>query len=43
MDGPGEHYAKWKKPVRESQILYDFTHVESNKQMELTSKTETDS
>ena len=27
MDGPGEHYAKWKKPVRERQIPYDFTHI----------------
>ena len=27
MDGPGEHYAKWNKPVRERQILYDFTHM----------------
>ena len=27
MVGPGEHYAKWKKPVRERQILYDFTHM----------------
>ena len=27
MDGPGEHYAKWNKPVRESQIPYDFTHM----------------
>ena len=26
MDGPGEHYAKWNKPVRERQIPYDFTH-----------------
>ena len=25
MDGPGEHYAKWNKPVRERQIPYDFT------------------
>ena len=25
MDGPGEHYAKWKKPVRERQIPYDLT------------------
>ena len=23
MDGPGEHYAKWNKPVRERQIAYD--------------------
>ena len=27
MDGPGEHYAKWNKPVREKQIPYDFTHL----------------
>ena len=27
MDGPGEHYAKWNKPVRERQILYDSTHM----------------
>ena len=25
MDRPGEHYAKWNKPVRERQIPYDFT------------------
>ena len=29
--------------VRERQIPYDFTHVESNEQTELTSKIETDS
>ena len=27
MDGPGEHYAKQKKPGRERQIPYDFTHM----------------
>ena len=27
MDGPGKHYAKWNKPIRERQIPYDFTHV----------------
>ena len=27
MDGPGEHYAKWNKPGRERQMLYDFTHL----------------
>ena len=43
MDGPGEHYAKWNKPVRERQIPYDFTYVEFNEQTELTSKIETDS
>ena len=42
MDGPGEHYAKWNKPIREKQILYDFTHVESNEQTELISEIETD-
>ena len=25
MGGPGEHYAKWNKPVRERQIPNDFT------------------
>ena len=25
VDGPGEHYAKGTKPVRERQIPYDFT------------------
>ena len=24
-DGPGEYYAKWRKPVRERQVPYDFT------------------
>ena len=43
MDGPGEHDAKWNKPVRERQIPYDFTYVEFNEQTELTSKIETDS
>ena len=27
MDGPGKHYTKWNKPVRERQITYDFTHM----------------
>ena len=27
MGGPGEHYAKWNKPVRERQIPYNFTHM----------------
>ena len=27
MDGPGKHYAKWNKPVREGQILYGFTNM----------------
>ena len=27
MDGPGEHYAKRHKPVRERQIPYDITHI----------------
>ena len=27
MDGPGEHYAQWNKPVRERQIPYDFNFM----------------
>ena len=27
MNGPGEHYGQWNKPVRERQILYDFIHM----------------
>ena len=27
MDGPGEHYAKWNKSIRERQLPYDFTHM----------------
>ena len=27
MEGPGEHYAKWIKPVRGRQIPYDFTYM----------------
>ena len=27
MDGPGEHYAEWNKPVRERQTPYDLTHM----------------
>ena len=27
MDGPGEHYAKSNKPVRETQILHDFSYM----------------
>ena len=27
MDGPGEHYARWNKPVRERQVPCDFIHV----------------
>ena len=27
IDGPGENYAKWNKPVGERQIPYDFTHM----------------
>ena len=26
-DGPREHYAKWNKPVRERQALYDFIYM----------------
>ena len=27
MDGPGEHYTKWNKPIGERQMPYDFTYV----------------
>ena len=27
MDGPGEQYDEWNKPVRERQIPYYFTHM----------------
>ena len=27
MKGPGEYYMKWNKPVRQRQILYDFTYI----------------
>ena len=27
MDGPGEHYVKWNKLVRERQIPYDFPYM----------------
>ena len=27
MDGPGDYYAKLKKPARERQIPYDLTHT----------------
>ena len=43
MDGPGAHYAKWNKPVRERQILYDFSHMWNLMNKQLTSKIETDS
>ena len=36
MDGSGEHYAKLNKLVRERQMSYDFTPMESNEQTELT-------
>ena len=42
MDEPGEYYTKGNKVVKERQIPYDFIHVESNEQTELTSKIETD-
>ena len=43
VDGSGEHYTKWNKPVRERQIPHEHPYVESNEQTELTRKTETDS
>ena len=27
VDGPGQNYAQWNKPVRERQLWYDFTHM----------------
>ena len=27
MDGPGEYYAVWNRPVRERQVPYDFTYM----------------
>ena len=42
MDGPGEHYVQWNKPLRERQILYDFTHMWNAIKTELASKIETD-
>ena len=27
IDGSGEHYAKWNKPIRERQMPLDFTHM----------------
>ena len=38
MDGPGEYYAKWNKPVSERSHL----HVESNKHNKLGTKIETE-
>ena len=30
MDGAGEYYAKWMKPVNERQIPHDLRYLESN-------------
>ena len=30
VDGHGDFYSKWNKPVRERQIPYDLTYVECN-------------
>ena len=27
VDGPGKHYLKWNKPIRERQVPYDFTRM----------------
>ena len=45
VDGLGGHYAKWSKPDRERQILYDITYMWNLKinTNELIYKTETDS
>ena len=40
MDGSGDHYAKWNKPVSERQIPYDLTYEQSNEQNKLTNKIE---
>ena len=32
MDEPWKYYAKWKKPVIKSHILYDSIHIKSRKQ-----------
>ena len=43
MDVPREHYAKGNKPVRERQVLYDFTYVWNlMKKKKLTNKIERD-
>ena len=45
VDEPGEHYAKWNKAVRESQMpssIQFHLYVKSNKQNKLTNKIETD-
>ena len=42
MDGLGGHYAKWNKPDKERQILYDITYMwnlkKYNKLLNLTKK-----
>ena len=32
MDGPGQYYAKWNKPVRERNTIRFNLYVESNEQ-----------
>ena len=32
MHEAAEHYAKWNKPGRERQVLYDITYIENLKQ-----------
>ena len=27
MDGPGDYYVEWNKPVKERQIPYDLTYM----------------
>ena len=45
MDGPGDYYAKWNKPVRERHlnIVWFHLYVEPNEQNKPTNKIETDS
>ena len=43
MDVPGEHYAKWNKPIRERKnTIWFHSYVEFNEQTELTRKMGTD-
>ena len=43
MDGTGELYAKWNKPVRERQKKYDYTHMWNLMNKQLTRRIGTDS
>ena len=43
MDGPAEHYAKWKASQRKTNIMQLHSYAESNEQNKLTNKMEADS